>query len=59
MLIYFGDTKVSLKVIRNLMDSYIPPLQTFAISFDLRKAFDIINHDILITTLADLSVPSI
>jgi hypothetical protein len=41
------------------MDSYIPPLQTFAISFDLRKAFDIINHDILITTLADLSFPSI
>ena len=34
-----------------------PPLHTFAISFDLQKAFDRINHDILITILADLHFP--
>jgi hypothetical protein len=35
-----------------------PPLSTFAISFDLQKAFDTINHDVLITILTELHFPT-
>ena len=43
------------KILKSLDQS--PPLHTFVINFDLAKAFDTINHDILISTLSSCNLP--